>query len=139
MGLLLRLPWKLFETDKEGVLLKRTAFLVANTNLEMQAQAIEAIKKILQTQKKIVQQPLAQTSNWSLWDNAIHAAKWLECFVLLMMHYQEQNKRESNQVLAELLVHLASITALRTPEEWNSYRNELIGFYGWVCKITVAL
>lgn len=73
-----------------------------------------------------------------MWDDAIHTAKWLECFVLLMLHYQEQNKREPNQVLADLLAQLGTITALRTLEEWNSYRNELIEFYNSVCKITAA-
>lgn len=129
---------KLFKTDKEGVLLNRTAFLMANTNQDMQEQAVKAINKILQVQQRIVRQPLAQTSNWCLWDDAIHTAKWLECFVLLMLYYQEQNKREPNQVLADLLAQLGTITALRTLEEWNSYRNELIEFYNSVCKITAA-
>lgn len=129
---------KLFKTDKEGVLLNRTAFLMANTNQDMQEQAVKAINKILQAQQRIVRQPLAQTSSWSLWDDAIHTAKWLECFVLLMLYYQEQNKREPNQVLADLLAQLGTLTALRTLEEWNSYRNELIEFYNSVCKITAA-
>lgn len=55
-----------------------------------------------------------------------------------MLHYQEQNERQPNQALADLLAQLGTITALRMPEEWNSYRNDLIGFYDWVCKITAA-
>lgn len=129
---------KLFRKEKEGVLLKRTAFILAFTNQEMQAQLVKAIKQIHKKQQRIVHQPLAQTSNWSLWDDAIQTAKWLECFLLLMLHYQEQNERQPNQTLADLLVQLGSITALRMPEEWNSYRNDLIGFYDSVCKITAA-
>lgn len=129
---------KLFNTDKEGVLLNRTAFILTFTNEEMQAQLVKTIEQTLKKQQRIVRQPLAQTSNWSLWDDAIHTAKWLECFVLLMLYYQEQNKREPNQVLADLLAQLGTITALRTLEEWNSYRNELIEFYNSVCKITAA-
>lgn len=65
---------RLFERAREGQTTNITAFLFANSSSERQQACLKSMRGILKLQQRIVQQPLASTSDWTRWDCALMVA-----------------------------------------------------------------
>ncbi|NLB11191.1 hypothetical protein GX831_01890 [bacterium] len=102
-----------------GKALNICAYLFAN-NTNPQDTFIESIKKTLKKSQKVVEQPLASTSNWSLWDDAITTAMWILIFTQWVKFYQLQNRVNTDVI--EILITDARDIAMRQPmHEWEQY------------------
>ena len=62
---------RLFDGAREGQTTNVAAFLFAHSSSERQTSSLSLIAPILRRQSRIVQQPLASTSDWSRWDTAL--------------------------------------------------------------------
>lgn len=119
----------LFTLKNEGVFTNLVAFITAFSGADQQKNTINKIEKLLPMLKGIVQQPLANTTNRKKWDSSLTTAKWLESFVLWVEYYQAENDIECSESLTKLQEELQDITQYKSPNEWNSYKNDLMSFY----------
>ncbi len=110
---------KLFEESREGQTTNIAAFLLANSNSEAQSTSIKLIHNILKRQQRIVQQPLASTSNWTRWDDALLVSMW----ILIFARWGEYYLRQRSMVNAEL-EYLSQeahrLVVFRPEDEWRS-------------------
>ena len=77
----------LFDRAREGQTTNITAFLFAYSSPERQQASLNSMKGILDRQKRIVQQPLASTSDWTRWDSALKVSLWILTFARWGQHY----------------------------------------------------
>lgn len=110
---------RLFEASREGQTTKTAAFLFAYSNEITQTSIIEQFNDILVRQRRILQQPLASTSNWSKWNDALVVSIWILSFARWAEYYlQEQSKK--NVCLEKLAKEAEQLTLLRPLSEWRS-------------------
>lgn len=122
----------LFESNREGQTTNIAAFLFSHSSPEQQLTCLRAIQAILNLQKKIVLQPLASTTNWSRWDNALTISMWILAFTEWCRYYQRGHEH-SSQDLMKLSRDAHAIAMIRPMEEWRSQirgkRGELALFF----------
>lgn len=68
---------RLFQLSREGQMTNTCAFIFAHSTPEQQRKVIGMIRPILNKQKRVLQQPLASTSNWSCWNDALVVSMWI--------------------------------------------------------------
>ena len=110
---------RLFDPAREGQTTTITAFLFAYSRPERQQTSLKSMQAILKRQRRIVQQPLASTSDWTRWDGALTVSMWILTFAKWVQYYL----REHNITVRELdqLSREASELALVRPMvEWRS-------------------
>lgn len=93
--------------------------------------SLNDVRVILVNQQRIIQQPLASTSNWSKWNDALTVSMWISAFAKLCSHYLNQLGIKDNEKLDTLLKLSHSLAMIRPLEEWNS-ESELIKFVEWI-------
>lgn len=64
-----------------------TAFLFAYSSPEQQQASLKSMQVILKWQQRIVQQPLASTSDWTRWDYALVVSMWVLTFTRWGQYY----------------------------------------------------
>lgn len=121
----------IFNSEREGNLINICAYLWANSSSSFQLSSLNNIKIILVNQQRIIQQPLASTSNWSRWNDALTVSMWISAFVKLSSYYLNQLGIKDNEELDTLLKLSYSLAMIRPLEEWNS-ESELIKFVEWI-------
>ncbi|MCG2607874.1 hypothetical protein LZZ98_04890 [Acinetobacter sp. SM34] len=121
----------IFNSEREGNLINICAYLWANSSSSFQLSSLNDIRIILVNQQRIIQQPLASTSNWSRWNDALTVSMWISAFAKLCSHYLNQLGIKDNEQLDTLLKLSYSLTMIRPLEEWNS-ESELIKFVEWI-------
>ena len=124
----------LFTSEREGNLINISAYLWANSSSSFQLTSLNDVKTIFENQRRIIQRPLASTSNWSLWDEALKISMWILAFTKLCRYYLNQLNIEENEQLDTLLELSYSLTTTRPLAEWNT-ESELLIFTEGVEKL----
>ena len=121
----------LFTSEREGNLINICAYLWANSSPSYQLNSMQNVKAILYSQRRIIQRPLASTSNWSLWDEALKISMWISSFTKLCRYYLNQLNIDENEQLDTLLELSYHLAMTRPLEEWST-ESELIKFSEWI-------
>ncbi|MGO6982554.1 VPA1262 family protein [Rhizobium leguminosarum] len=110
---------RLFERAREGQTTNIAAFLFASGSPERQLATINSLRAILRRQQRIVRQPLASTSNWTRWNDALAVSMWILVFARWAQYYlrgREMTLRE----LEELSRDAYDLAMVRRMDEWRS-------------------
>lgn len=110
---------RLFERAREGQTTNIAAFLFAHSSSERQAATITSLKTILRRQQRIVQQPLASTSDWTRWNDALMASMWILIFVRWGQYYV-YGRGVTHPELDELSKDVRELAMTRPMSEWRS-------------------
>jgi hypothetical protein len=110
---------RLFERTRQGRVTLIAAFLFAYSSPERQRMSLTVIERILKRQQRIVQQPLANASNWTRWDDALVVSMWVLIFTKWALYYLQQRGMADSEL--ESLSRGASELAMRrSMNEWQS-------------------
>ena len=64
-----------------------TAFFFAYSNKDRQQASLKSMQAILRKKRRIVQQPLASTSDWTRWNDALVVSMWILAFTRWGLFY----------------------------------------------------
>ena len=120
----------IFSSEREGNLINISAYLWANSGFSFQLSSLNDVKDIFENQRRIVQRPLASTSNWSRWNDALKISMWISVFTKLCRYYLNQKNSEKHEQLDNLLELSNGLVAIRPLEDWYS-ESDLINFVEW--------
>lgn len=109
----------LFDRAREGQTTNITAFLFANSSPERKQASLKSLLTILKGQQKIVQQPLASTSDWSRWDGALVVSMWILTFTQWSQYYLREGDMPDRE-LDELSSTARKLAMVRPMVEWRS-------------------
>jgi hypothetical protein len=110
---------RLFDLAREGQMTNITAFLFAYSSPERQQVGLKSMQAILNRQKRIVQQPLASTSDWTRWDSALTVSLWILAFSKWGEYYLRQRGMTDNN-LDKLSRDARELAIVRPMDEWRS-------------------
>ena len=110
---------QLFDRAREGQTTNITAFLSAQSNPERLQASLKSMKAILKRQQRIVQQPLASTSDWTRWDAALVVSMWVLTFTRWGQYYLRR-RGMTDRELEELSRDARELAMVRPMEEWRS-------------------
>jgi hypothetical protein len=110
---------RLFDRAREGQTTNITAFLFAKSSSERQQISLKSMQAILSRQQRIVQRPLASTSNWTLWDGALVVTMWMLAFTRWAQYYLRQCGIASSE-LENLSRKACELAMVRSIAEWRS-------------------
>ncbi|MCZ4432032.1 VPA1262 family protein [Agrobacterium sp. SOY23] len=110
---------RLFEKSREGQTTNIAAILFAYSSNDQQASSLNVLKSILKGQKHAIQQPLASTSNWSRWNDALLVAMWIFAFTRWAQYYVQRSGKES-AALEELSREAEMLATARPLREWRA-------------------
>ncbi|WP_223149412.1 VPA1262 family protein [Pseudoduganella aquatica] len=131
----------LFSREREGQTTNIAAFLFAYSTPDQQRDSLKSIKDILKRQQRIVQQPLASTSDWTRWDGALTASLWLLSFCRWGEFYLRQRDMVNNE-LEQLSKDARVIAMVRPVSEWQvndtGRQGELAAFLNQVEDLLVS-
>lgn len=121
----------LFDRAREGQTTNIAAFLFAYSSPERREASLVVMNDILTRQQRIVQQPLASTSNWARWDDALRVSLWILAFSRWSEFYLRE-RGATDQRLEQLSCDARGFAMVRPLEEWQSEgaskHGELIAF-----------
>lgn len=130
-----------FGRAREGQTTNITAFLFANSSAKRRHASLNSMQAILKRQRRIVQQPLASTSDWTRWDRALVISMW----ILILTRWSQYYLRLCGTIHSELenLSRDAHALAMIRPmDEWRSEgvgtRVELAAFLDQVEKLLAS-
>lgn len=110
---------RLFERAREGQMTNSTALVFAYSSRERRQSSLKPIQEILKRQRRIIQQPLASTSDWTRWDDALVVSMWILAFTRWSQYYLRV--RGVNDCKLEELSEAASELAMVRPiNEWRT-------------------
>lgn len=110
---------RLFDRAREGQTTNITAFLFANSGSQRQQTSLKSMQAILKRQQRIVQRPLASTSNWTQWDGALVVTMWMLAFTRWAQYYLRQCSTASCE-LDNLSREACELAMVRPIAEWRS-------------------
>lgn len=113
-------PW-LFDSAREGQTTNITAFLLAHSSPERLQASVKSMHAILKRQRRIVQQPLASTSDWAQWDGALMVSMWMLTFSRWTQYYLRERDM-TNRELDDLSRDARELAMVRPMDEWRSER-----------------
>ena len=126
---------RLFDRAREGQTTNIASFLFAYSSPERREVSLTVIGDILKRQRRIVQQPLASTSNWTQWDDALRVSLWILAFGRWSEFYLRE-RNVTDQKLEQLSRHARGLAMIRPMEEWQSEgagkQRELVAFLSQV-------
>lgn len=127
----MKAPPRLFDREREGQTTNAAAFLLAHSSPERRQASLTLLRQTLKRQKRIAQQPLASTSNWTLWDGALTVSMWILAFAKWGQYYLCE-RYITDADLDQLAQDAGELAQLRPMDEWRSEgagkRGELSGF-----------
>ncbi len=109
---------RLFDRAREGQTTNITAFLFANSGPERQQASLKSMQAILKRQKRIIQQPLASTSDWTRWDDALVVSMWILTFTQWGQYYLRE-RGMTNRELEDLSRDARELAMVRPMDEWR--------------------
>ncbi len=109
----------LFDRTREGQMTNIAAFLFANSSPVQQQASLKLMQAILQRVRRIVQQPLASTSDWTRWDGALTVSLWIWVFGRWIEYYLRQRDMVVCE-LEELSRDASELAMVRPMAEWHS-------------------
>lgn len=110
---------RLFDRAREGQTTNITAFLFAYSSPERQQASLESMQAILTRQRRIVQQPLVSTSDWTGWDGAMAVSMWILTFTRWGQYYL-RGRGMTDRELEELSRDARELAMVRPMHEWRS-------------------
>lgn len=110
---------QLFDRAREGQTTNITAFIFAYSTPERQQESLKSMRAILKRQQRIVQQPLASTSDWTSWDDALVVSMWMLTFTRWCQYYLRERDM-ANRELEELSQDIRKLAMVRPMGEWRS-------------------
>ncbi|MGU7840880.1 VPA1262 family protein [Burkholderia sp. AW33-5] len=110
---------RLFNRSREGQMTNIAAFLFAHSSPTRQRDSLKSMRAILKRQQRIVQQPLASTSDWTRWDGALTVSLWILAFSRWSEYYLQQRELRVRE-LEELMQSACAIAMARPMDEWRS-------------------
>lgn len=110
---------RLFDRTREGQTTNITAFLFAYSSPERQQASLKPIHAILKQQKQIVQQPLANTSDWARWNDALVVSMWILTFSQWSQYYL-RGRGMIDRELEKLSQYTRELAMVRPMVEWRS-------------------
>ena len=110
---------RLFDRTREGQTTNITAFLFAYSSPERQQAGLKSMQAILKRQRRIIQQPLASTSDWTRWDGALVVSLWILAFTRWGQYYLRQRDITDHK-LEELSQGASELAMVRPMVEWRS-------------------
>jgi hypothetical protein len=132
---------QLFDRAREGQTTNNTALLFAYSSPERQQASLKAMQAILKRQRRIVQQPLASTSDWTRWDGALAVSMWILTFTRWGKYYL-RGRGMTNRELEDLSRGARELAMIRRMNEWRSKgagkRGELAAFLDQVEDLLAA-
>lgn len=111
---------RLFEPKREGETTNIGALLFSCSSLEQQQSIINLIGRVLSSQRRNLQQPLASTINWTDWDDALVVCMWALTFTRWCQYYLSEDGK-SNPELDKLSNDAYTLVMLRPMSEWQSH------------------
>ncbi|OIR06107.1 hypothetical protein GALL_119040 [mine drainage metagenome] len=110
---------RLFDRAREGQTTNITAFLFAYSSPERQQDSLKSMQAILKRQRRVVQQPLASTSDWTRWDGALTVSMWILAFAKWVQYYLRE-RSITDRELDQLLQDASELAMVRPMIEWRS-------------------
>ncbi|MBB3639667.1 hypothetical protein FHY06_002785 [Variovorax sp. BK613] len=110
---------RLFVAAREGQTTNVAAFLFAYSSPARQQESLSLMRAHLARQKRILHQPLASTSNWARWDDALTVSMWVLSFARWGQYYL-QGRGLVDQQLEKLSVDARQLAMVRPIDEWRS-------------------
>lgn len=128
----------LFDRAREGQTTNITAFLFAYSSPTRRQAILKAMQDILRPQQRVVQQPLASTSNWTRWDRALTVSLWLLAFFRWGEFYLRQ-RCMTDPELEQLSSSARALAMIKPMSEWQfdgaGKRGELTAFLDQVDEL----
>ncbi|ATG75921.1 hypothetical protein AN401_12000 [Zobellella denitrificans] len=122
---------RLFVRAREGQTTNIASFLFAYSNPKQREVSLKMMADILKRQRRILQQPLASTSGWTTWNDALRVSLWILAFGRWSEFYLHE-RGATDQKLEQLSRDARGLTMIRPIEEWQSERggkqDELVAF-----------
>ncbi|MEK6787351.1 MAG: VPA1262 family protein [Pseudomonadota bacterium] len=109
---------RLFDSEREGQTTNLTAFLMAHSSSERQQTSLLLLGRILRRQQRIVQQPLASTSDWTRWNGALTVSLWVLAFSKWVEYYLNQRGMVDSE-LERLSLEARKLAMVRPVAEWR--------------------
>lgn len=110
---------RLFDVGREGQTTNIAALLFAHTSPMRQQASLKSMQTVLKRQRRIVQQPLASTSDWTQWDGALVVSMWILAFTRWSQYYLRERGMTDRQ-LDELSRDARELAMVRPIAEWRS-------------------
>lgn len=110
---------RLFVAAREGQTTNVAAFLFAYSSPARQQESLSLMRAHLGRQKRILHQPLASTSNWARWDDALTVSMWVLTFARWGQYYL-RGRGLTDQQLEKLLADARQLAMVRSIDEWRS-------------------
>ena len=132
---------RLFDIAREGQTTNIAAFLFAYCNTEQQQSNLRSIQSILKRQEKAIRQPLASTSDWTRWDDALTVSLWILAFARWSQYYMHK-RGITDPELDQLSRKASELAMVRSMDEWQSGTagkpNQLTAFLDQVEQLIAA-
>jgi hypothetical protein len=109
---------RLFEAAREGQTTNVAAFLFAHSTRAPQQASMKQLRAILKRQQRIVQQPLASTSEWTRWDGALTVSLWMLVFSRWIEFYLRERDMADREVEG-LSRDARELAMVRPMDEWR--------------------
>jgi hypothetical protein len=111
-----------FDRAREGQTTNIAAFLFAYSNPPQQQASLKSMQAILKRQRRIIQQPLASTSNWTKWNEALVVSMWILTFARWGQYYL-RGRDMADSDLEELSRSASELAMVRSMDEWRSHNS----------------
>jgi len=132
---------RLFDSAREGQTTNITAFLLAYSSPERLQASLKSMQAILKRQRRIVQQPLASTSDWAQWDGALMVSMWMLAFSRWTQYYLRE-RGMTDRELEDLSRDARELAMVRPMAEWRSERagkaNQLTAFLDQIDELLAS-
>jgi hypothetical protein len=110
---------RLFEPQREGQTTNIAAFLFAYSSPERRQVSLKSMQAILKRQQRILQQPLASTSDWTRWNDALTVSMWILTFTRWSQYYL-RGRGMTDLELERLSRATRQLAMIRPMNEWRS-------------------
>ncbi|MNC35504.1 hypothetical protein D3C75_839910 [compost metagenome] len=110
---------RLFDREREGQMTNITAFLFAHSSPEQQSASLRVLKAIVKRQQRILQKPLASTSSWTQWNDALVISMWILTFTRWSQFYLRESAITCTE-LEDLSRNVQQLAMIRPMGEWRS-------------------
>lgn len=108
----------LFDREREGQSTITTAFLFASSTPERQQVSLKQLQAILKRKKRIIHQPLASTSDWTRWNDALVVSMWILTFARWGQYFLSKHS-VACPVLEMLSRDAQELAMVRSMDEWH--------------------
>jgi hypothetical protein len=109
----------LFDGAREGQTTNAAAFLFAGSTPERRVASLKLIERLLDRQGRVIQQPLASTSDWSAWNAALVVSMWILAFSQWARYYLRKQSIDEWE-LDELFNASRDLALIRPLDDWRA-------------------